>query len=254
MFQGGGGFGSGVGGGGAKGFGQWYADIQRQEAQAVNDLEGDGTPGRGDTPASWRFWQGNEKKTDGATASLLPSFMSGRQTESGDAGSIIMGMTYQQRFNGFVAMLLLSMLFFALAFLVGLPTIILRPSKFALTFTLGSLCFMGSFAMLKGPTKHVLSMCAVDRLPFSVAYLGSMAGTLYACMVMRSYLVVVTLSGVQILALLWYFLSFVPGGSRGMSYFLSAIMKTARYTIKPCMEGCFKSLCFCARRAVSSST
>ncbi|CAN0515088.1 unnamed protein product, partial [Laminaria digitata] len=52
-------------------------------------------------------------------------------------------------FQGFVVALLLSVLFFGLAFVIGLPTIILRPHKFALTFTLGSFFFMGSFAMLK---------------------------------------------------------------------------------------------------------
>lgn len=46
-------------------------------------------------------------------------------------------------------LLLLSIAFFVLAFVIGLPTIVFRPHKFALTFTLGSLCFMGSFAMLK---------------------------------------------------------------------------------------------------------
>ena len=45
--------------------------------------------------------------------------------------------------------LLLSVVFFALAFFIGLPTIMMRPHKFALTFTLGSFFFMGSFAMLK---------------------------------------------------------------------------------------------------------
>lgn len=52
--------------------------------------------------------------------------------------------------------LLLSVVFFALAFLIGLPTIVLRPHKFALTFTLGSFFFMGSFAMLKVRTTKPL--------------------------------------------------------------------------------------------------
>ncbi|CAN0406692.1 unnamed protein product, partial [Hapterophycus canaliculatus] len=65
-----------------------------------------------------------------------------------------MGMSYQQRFKGFVVLLLLSIVFFVLAFVIGLPTILLRPHKFALTFTLGSLFFMGSFAMLKVGNAH----------------------------------------------------------------------------------------------------
>ncbi|CAN0496439.1 unnamed protein product [Laminaria digitata] len=59
-------------------------------------------------------------------------------------------------------------------------------------------------------------MLARDRLPFSLAYVGSMTGTLYACLVLQSYPMVVVFSAVQLFALAWYFLSFVPGGSQGM--------------------------------------
>lgn len=49
-----------------------------------------------------------------------------------------------------------------------------------------------------------------------MAYVGSMIGTLYACLVMKSYPLVLIFSAVQLVALAWYFLSFVPGGSQGM--------------------------------------
>jgi ABC-type amino acid transport system permease subunit len=61
-----------------------------------------------------------------------------------------MGLSYATRFKGFVVTLLLSLAFFLLAFFVGLPALLLRPHKFALCFTLGSLCFMASFALLRG--------------------------------------------------------------------------------------------------------
>lgn len=59
-------------------------------------------------------------------------------------------------------------------------------------------------------------MMTLDRLPFSIAYVGSMGGTLYACLILQSYFAVVVFSAIQLLALAWYFLSFVPGGSKGM--------------------------------------
>ncbi|CAM9594678.1 unnamed protein product [Scytosiphon promiscuus] len=240
MFQGVNGF----GGGGAKassGFGQWYNDMQdAKEAETVDVEDG--------SAAGWRFWQANEKKTDGpASQTLIPTFLR-KEAVAPDADTVIMGMSYQQRFKGFVVMLLLSIVFFVLAFVIGLPTILLRPHKFALTFTLGSLFFMGSFAMLKGPTLHLKSMLTLDRLPFSLAYVGSMGGTLYACLILQSYMMVVFFSVVQLLALTWYFLSFVPGGKQGMRYFVSAISKTARYTLLPCIQGCRKTVCFCLSR------
>lgn len=79
---------------------------------------------------------------------------------------------------------------------------------------LSYLCALSSSA--QGPAAHLKSMLARDRLPFSVAYLGSIGGTLYACLVLQSYIMVVGFSAVQLLALAWYFSSFVPGGSQGM--------------------------------------
>ncbi|CBN73959.1 conserved unknown protein [Ectocarpus siliculosus] len=243
MFQGVNGF----GGGGSKassGFGQWYLDMQDAKEEETGDVEDGSAPG-------WRFWQANEKKTDGQAAqALLPGFLR-NEAAAPDTDAVIMGMSYQQRFKGFVVSLLLSVAFFVLAFVIGLPMIMLRPHKFALTFTLGSFFFMGSFAMLKGPVAHLKSMLARDRLPFTVAYVGSMGATLYACLILQSYMMVVTCSVIQLLALAWYFLSFVPGGSQGMRYFLSAIHKTARYTLLPCIEGCRKTLCFCLSRGGS---
>ena len=51
--------------------------------------------------------------------------------------------------------------------------------KFALCFTFGSLTFMASFAMIKGPAAHLQSMLTKERLPFTLVYVTSMIATLY---------------------------------------------------------------------------
>lgn len=45
-----------------------------------------------------------------------------------------------------------------------------RPSKFALSFTLGSLCLMTAFAMLKGPAAYVAGLLEPKRLLLTTAY------------------------------------------------------------------------------------
>ena len=105
-----------------------------------------------------------------------------------------MGLSYATRFKGFVATVVLSGFFFFLSFSVGLPVIVFRPHKFALCFTLGSLMFMSSFALLKGPMAHLRSICSRDRLQFTSAYLGSMALTLYSALIVRSYILVIITS------------------------------------------------------------
>lgn len=59
----------------------------------------------------------------------------------------------------------LLFLFFAVA--IGLPTLLLSPSKFALFFSIGCCCVLSAFAALKGWRSQVAHMLARERLPFS---------------------------------------------------------------------------------------
>ncbi len=151
----------------------------------------------------------------------------------------ILGMNYQQRFKVFCALLLLSAVFFLLAFVVGLSTIIARPQKFALSFTCGSLTFMGSFAILRGPSAHIAGMLSPDRLPFTGVYLLSMFLTLYCTFTAKgveAYVYVLLCSGFQLIALLWYLVTFLPGGAQGMKVLASAMLAM----IRPIVVGCTK--------------
>ena len=137
----------------------------------------------------------------------------------------------------FCALLILSALFFALAFAVGLPMIYIRPQKFALSFTCGSLTFMGSFAILKGPYEHLMGMLVPDRLPFTAVYVGSMMATLFFTFTAggaTGYVIVLGCSAAQLLALMWYLITFLPGGAAGMQMLSAAI-----YTLlKPVAVAC----------------
>lgn len=57
--------------------------------------------------------------------------------------------------------------FLILAFTIALPTIILSPSKFALSFTLGCTSMMMAFASLKGWQQQLQHMFSRERMPFS---------------------------------------------------------------------------------------
>jgi hypothetical protein len=61
----------------------------------------------------------------------------------------------------------------ALALFVFLPLILFSPSKFALSFTMGSLCFMGAFAAFRGPRTFIRGLIDAERRGFTAAYLLS---------------------------------------------------------------------------------
>ena len=70
--------------------------------------------------------------------------------------------TSRQRWKHFVALLLLSGLMFLLAG-IFLPLVLLRPQKFCLFFTLGSVLSMASFAVLRGPLEQLKHMFSMQR-------------------------------------------------------------------------------------------
>ncbi len=111
--------------------------------------------------------------------------------------------------------------FLFMAFFIFLPVIILSPSKFALAFTIGCCLVFSGFAALKGWRAQAAAMLARERLPFTAGYLGSVALTLYASIFMKSYLLSLLASGLQIVALLYYLTSYYPGGTDSVRWILS---------------------------------
>lgn len=234
----------------SKGFGDWFEEKQRETSGKAADT-------------SFAFFEwGQEKKNDGdvgdaesqqnllsdASSWLSSGFESikvgtGLSSSPQEQQSLLFGLSYQTRFKGFVATILMASVFFMLAFFIGLPTIVLRPHKFALCFTLGSMLYMASFALLKGPMAHLQSMITMDRLPFTVSYVGSMGLTLYSALVVRSYVLVILSSGLQMATLVYYMLSFLPGGTAGARVFIMMFTRTLRATLGASytiLSGCLK--------------
>lgn len=79
---------------------------------------------------------------------------------------------------------------FVMAFVL-MPVLVLKPRKFVILWTVGSLLFlfryslesrvilMDSFAALQGPVPYIKHLLSPTRVPFTAAYFGSLAATLY---------------------------------------------------------------------------
>eukprot|EP00892_Ulva_mutabilis_P012218 jgi/Ulvmu1/9369/UM050_0121.1 len=116
-----------------------------------------------------------------------------------------------------------AIVFFFMAFFVFLPMLVFAPAKFALSFTFGSLCTMAAMNMLSGWKAGLEHMFSAERRLFTAVYLGSMFATLYAALYMRSYLLSLAFSAVQVLALAFYVVSYFPGGAQGMQFMLGMV-------------------------------
>ncbi|KAF9175741.1 protein transport protein sft2 [Mortierella sp. AD011] len=121
-----------------------------------------------------------------------------------------LGLSWFQRMAGFAICVAGGLACFMIAFFVGLPLLLLKPSKFATSFTLGSILLMASFALLKGPAAHLKALVSKERLPFTGAYIGSMVFVLYSSLIANSYILTIIGTVIEILALVYYFTSYSP--------------------------------------------
>lgn len=223
-------------------FGSWYDE---QKAAENGDASSNSSWFSIDTEQTLPLFN-----TDNLQSLQSISFEGMKQSMEAQMPKKILGMGYQQRFKVFCALLFLSALFFALAFFVGVPMLALKPQKFALSFTCGSVTFMGSFGIMKGPKEHLMSMCTLQRMPFTIIYLGSMMTTLYLTCTkggLKGYALVLISSGVQLVALIWYLISFLPGGTMGLQMvgrsmwiLLQPVLKAFFQLQAMCIKACLK--------------
>lgn len=241
-------------------FSQWFEKVQQEEADQNQPLSDGGTQSMwggflnfGDGASEKKSEPGDLESgqallSDPSTwMNALPSFKANEQLQSSQKEANVFGLSYQTRFKWFVSSILLAVFFFSMAFTVGLPVIVLRPHKFAFCFTVGSVLFMSSFSLLVGPASHLKTLFSSERLLVTVAYLVSMLATLWASLVVRSYILVMATSSAQFACLGYYLMSYIPGGAIGMRVFVGMFTKFTRLIIGPCLsammlmcKGCLK--------------
>ncbi|KAG4303859.1 hypothetical protein PORY_002747 [Pneumocystis oryctolagi] len=131
-------------------------------------------------------------------------------------------ISYNDRVIIFVACILASILCFV--FSIFLMITLFKPRKVVLLWTVGNLLFLASFSALQGPWTYIKHLFSAPRLPFTSAYIGSMFLTLYFIIKLKSTILSIFSGAIQLLALLWYLISYFPMGSQGLRWSTRFIM------------------------------
>ncbi|KIX94372.1 uncharacterized protein Z520_09758 [Fonsecaea multimorphosa CBS 102226] len=111
---------------------------------------------------------------------------------------------------------------------VLLPVLSLKPRKFAILWSVGSMMFLASWAFLMGPVQYAAHLLSGPRLPFTAAYFGSIIMTIYFAVGLHSTILTLFSSIVQLVALVWYLVSYFPMGGSGLR--LAARFGSSRVT------------------------
>lgn len=107
------------------------------------------------------------------------------------------------------------------------PILSLKPRKFILLWTLGSIFFVVSFAFLQGAANYFNHLISGERIFFTVIYFGSIFLTMYLSLVLKSVLLSVLFAVIQLVAQLYYTVSYFPFGKRTLQFTSSVAASSA---------------------------
>jgi len=141
----------------------------------------------------------------------LSGYVPLRSNERTNEEEAYFALSRWERFLGFLLCCAGAAVCFLVAFLT-LPLLAVKPRKFAVAFSMGSLLFMLGFAILAGPIAHLKHITSKERLPFTAAWLGSLALTLFFAIGKKAYLATLICGFIQLGALISYLFAYFPGG------------------------------------------
>lgn len=115
----------------------------------------------------------------------------------------------------------IGLIFMSLMFL---PTIVLFPKKFVSLFSLGSLVSLISFIFIYGTSGYLEMLFEKKRIAFTLLFIGSTLCGLYFAFIKSNYLISLICAVVQLITLVIFALSFIPGGRTGITFITGMLM------------------------------
>ena len=159
-------------------------------------------------------------------------------------------LSWHQRLIGFFMSLAMGITFIIIA-MTFVPMIALFGKKFAFFFTCGNLFCVASTAFLVGPKRQMASMFESHRAQVAATYVAAMLLTMISALQWRSSILSIVFAAVQVAAVVWYGLSYIPFARRVVGFmwgYLSVIIKpVAAFLVSmwwSCCK-CFLGRCLC---------
>ncbi|KAI5808721.1 Got1/Sft2-like family-domain-containing protein [Peziza echinospora] len=140
-----------------------------------------------------------------------------QQQQRAEEESCIMIVSRWDRILAFTICNLGALACFVICFAL-FPVLTLKPRKFAVLWTVGSALFLSSWAIMQGPIAYGRHLLSAQRMPFTVAYFGSIFLTLFFSIKVQSTILTLFAAILQLCALMWYLVSYFPMGSQGLRF------------------------------------
>ena len=176
----------------------------------------------------------------------LPSFLNASPLLSGASPSLAtstpltatqewletMGLTRSQRYTAFAICVCAAVFLFFLA-MFHLPFVVIRPGKFVVPYCMGSMFILVSFGFLHGFVSYWKHLLSKKKVAYSAWFILATFGTLYSALSLKSYILTVAMSLIQMAGMITFIVSYIPGGSSGISFMSSMISSSIKSRFSP---------------------
>lgn len=161
----------------------------------------------------------------GNVFSSAKNFFTGAKEEERPPTTYEKIMSYIEVETSYTTFLIVLGLGFFVLFmsLFFLPTIILNPQKFVSLFSLGSFIIISSFIFIHGTKAYFEMLFNEDRRIYTISYFLSIFVGMYFSNFTTIFFVSHLCSMLQLLIMIFFILSFIPGGQTGISFIISMI-------------------------------
>ncbi|EPR80124.1 Syntaxin [Spraguea lophii 42_110] len=133
------------------------------------------------------------------------------------------GLTFSQRMIAFVSCMVVGVLCFIYA-LFNIPSAVFRPSKFAFPYAFSNFLFFMMIGFIFGFRTYFKNIMSKKRKAYTIAFLCSTLLTLYVAVKVHSYIINFFMMIVQLCSFLAFMVSFIPGGTKGLSGVVDMIL------------------------------
>ena len=200
---------------------------------------------------------GTGKTSDESSFSLLGQLSSVQEGFTNQlqelSGQLPDTAAFRARVGYAVYCILGSVFFGGLAIVVGLPLLVVKPSKFVICMSLSTLLGASSVIILQRPAVFFSTLLSggISNATPVLLLLASVLSTIYATLFIHTYIIVVTMGSLQVLALLYYIAAFIPGGTQGLSILLKSTYMVVSTAMAPCIFVCKRTLMSLFRQLIS---
>lgn len=171
-------------------------------------------------PESEGFFSNFKTNLVNSTNSLYQQLPIYENEETAQQEPSFLQMSQFEKIIGFIVCLLASAFFFGISFVL-FPVLAVKPRKFGLLWSLGSLMFIVAFAILNGPVAYLKHMVSKDRIYFSAFFVGTVMLTIYFSIVVKSVILTFIFGILELIAVVYYTVSYFPFGAQALSMITS---------------------------------